>query len=62
MGLPVYAAVHHTKNILTYELEVMIPVEVGEPSLQRKTLDLNLNKESLLSGLDLINELREKNK
>jgi len=38
----------------------MIPVEIGEPSLSRQTLDLDLNKESLLVGLDLINELRDK--
>jgi len=38
----------------------MIPVEIDEPSLRRQTLDLDLNKESLLVGLDLINELREK--
>jgi len=38
----------------------MILVEVGEPSLQRQTLDLNLNKESLLVSLDLINEFRDK--
>jgi len=38
----------------------MIPVEIGEPSLRRQTLDLELNKESLLVGLDLINELRDK--
>ena len=37
----------------------MIPVEVGEPSLRRQTLDLDLNKESLLVGLDLINELKD---
>ena len=38
----------------------MIPVEIGEPSLRRQTLDLDLNKESLLVDLDLINEFREK--
>jgi len=38
----------------------MIPVEIGEPSLRRQTLDLDLNKESLMVGLDLINELRDK--
>jgi len=38
----------------------MILVEIGEPSLRRQTLDLDLNKERLLVGLDLINELREK--
>jgi len=45
---------------MTYGTEAMIPVEIGEPSLRRQTLDLDLNKESLLVGLDLINELRDK--
>jgi len=45
---------------LTYGTEAMIPVEIGEPSLRRQTLDLDLNRESLLVGLDLINELRDK--
>jgi len=40
----------------------MIFVEVGEPSLRRQTLDLDLNKESLLIGLHLINELRDKSR
>jgi len=39
-----------------------ISVEIGEPSLQQQTFDLNLNKESLLVGLDLINEFREKSR
>jgi len=43
-----------------YGTEAMIPVEIGEPSLRRQTLDLDLNKESLLVVLDLINELRDK--
>jgi len=38
----------------------MIPVKIGEPSLHRQTLDLDLHRESLLVGLDLINELRDK--
>ena len=38
----------------------MMPVEIGEPSLRHQTLDLDLNKESLSVGLDLINELRDK--
>jgi len=38
----------------------MIPVEIGEPSLRRQTLNIDLNKESLLVSLDLINELIDK--
>ena len=49
-----------TPYSLTYGTEAMIPVEIGEPSLRRQTLDLDLNKESLSVGLDLINELRDK--
>jgi len=49
-----------TPYSLTYGTEAMISVEIGEPSLRRQTLDLDLNKESLLVGLDLINELRDK--
>jgi len=49
-----------TPYSLMYGTEAMIPVEIGEPSLRRQTLDLDLNKESLLVGLDLINELRDK--
>jgi len=40
----------------------MIPVDVREASLRRQTLDLDLNKESLLVDLDLINELRDKSR
>ena len=49
-----------TQYSLTYGTKAMILVEVGKPSLQRQTLDLDLNKESLLIGLDLINEFKDK--
>ena len=49
-----------TPYSLAYDTEAMIPVEIGELSLHRQTLDLDLNKESLLVGLKLINELRDK--
>jgi len=49
-----------TPYSLTYDTEAMIPVEIGEPSLHRPMLDLDLNREGLLVGLDLINELRDK--
>lgn len=38
----------------------MTLIEICEPSLRRQTLDLGLNTESLLAGLDLINELSDK--
>jgi len=40
----------------------MIPVEVGEPTIQRQLFDLALNQESLSVGLDLLNEIRDKRK
>jgi len=51
-----------TPYSLMYDTEVMIPVEVGEPSIRRHLFDLPLNQESLAVGLDLINELRNKSK
>jgi len=39
---------------LTYDTEAMNPVKVGEPSI--------IHQESLVVGLDLINELRDKSK
>jgi len=51
-----------TPYSLTYRTKAMIFVKVGEPSLRRQTLDLDLNKESLLADLDLINELRDKSR
>jgi len=51
-----------TLYILTHGTEAMISVEIGEPSLRRQTLDLDLNRESLLIGLDLINKFRDKAK
>ncbi|XP_068483209.1 uncharacterized protein [Phaseolus vulgaris] len=49
-----------TPYSLMYGTEAMIPVEIGEPSIRRQTLDLDLNNESLSVDLDLINELRDK--
>jgi len=51
-----------TPYSLTCGIEAMIPVEIGELSLRRQTLDLDLTKESLLVDHDLINELRDKRK
>jgi len=45
---------------LTYGIKVMIPVEVEEPSLRRQIFNVDLNKESLLVRLDLINKFRDK--
>jgi len=49
-----------TPYSLMYDTEAMIPIKIGEPFLRRQTLDLDLNKESLLVGLELINNLRDK--
>lgn len=51
-----------TSFSFTYGTEVMILIEVGELSLWRQSLDQDLNKESLLVGLDVINELRNKSR
>jgi len=40
----------------------MIPVEIGEPSLRRHMFDVNLNQESLVVKLNLINEYKEKSR
>jgi len=37
-----------------------LSVELGEPSLRREMFDLKLNYESLMAGLDLVCELRDK--
>jgi len=51
-----------TPYSLTYGMKAMIPIEVGEFSLQRQMLDLSLNKESLLVSLDLTNKLQDKSR
>jgi len=40
----------------------MIPIEVGEPTIQRQMFDLTLNEKSLVVNLDLVSELRDKSK
>jgi len=37
----------------------MIPVEIGEPSLRRHLFNTRLNEESMLTSLDLVQELRD---
>ena len=45
---------------LTYGTNVMLPIEVNEPTLRRQIEDWNINNECLKAELDLIEELREK--
>jgi len=45
---------------LTYGMDAMLPVEVGETTLRRQLNDLKLNKECMKTDLDLLEELREK--
>jgi len=47
---------------ITYDIDAMIPVEVGEPTVRREMFDLTLNEESLSINLDLVNELHDKRK
>jgi len=49
-----------TPYSLTYGVNTMIPVEIGETSLRRQLFDVNLNKESMLTNLDLLHELRDR--
>jgi len=44
---------------LTYGVDAMIFVEIGETSLRKQLFDVNLNKESMLTSLDLLHELRD---
>jgi len=43
-----------------YGIDVMIPVEVGEPTIRRQLERMNLNNESLATNLDMISELQDK--
>jgi len=47
---------------LTYGTDAMLPIEINEPTLRRQIEDWNINNECLRTGLDLIEELREKAK
>ena len=47
---------------LIYDIEAMIPIEVGESSLRRQIFNLSLNQESLSVELDLLNELQDRSK
>jgi len=38
----------------------MIPVKIGDTSLRRRLFDVNLNNESMLINLDLLQELRDR--
>jgi len=45
-----------------YDIEAMILVQFGEPSLRHELFDININKDSLSVELDLINEFRDKSR
>ena len=47
---------------LTYDTDVMLPIEINESTLQRQIEDWNINNECLRTYLDLIEELRERAK
>ena len=44
---------------MAYGVDAMIPVEIGEPTLQRCMFDIHLNEESMLTNLNLIQELQD---
>ena len=48
-----------TPYCLAYGVDAMIPVETREPSLRRHLFNTRLNKESMLTSLDLVQELRD---
>jgi len=48
-----------TPYCLAYGVYAMIPVEIGEPSLRHRLFDARLNEESMLTSLDLVQELRD---
>jgi len=52
MGISMHPTINHG-------IEIIIPVEVGEPSLRRQMFNIDLKQESLTVGLDLINEFRD---
>jgi len=45
---------------LTYEMYVMISVEIGEPTLCQELQYLKINEKCLKTELDLLKELRDK--
>lgn len=56
---------HHYQGVsynLTYGIDVMLPIEVGEPTLHRDLNDLQINNECVRIELGLLNELRDKTK
>ncbi|XP_020208945.1 uncharacterized protein LOC109793890 [Cajanus cajan] len=49
-----------TPFCLTYDVDAMIPVEVGEPSFQRQHFHEESNDDSLRVDLDVLDKVREK--
>ena len=47
---------------LTYGMDAMIPVEIGELKIRQESQDLKINEECLKTELDLLEELRNKAK
>jgi len=45
---------------LTYGMNVMLPVEIGEATIRRQLRDLSLNSECMKTELDLLEKLKEK--
>ena len=44
---------------MTYGEDVVIPLEMGFPTLRTSSFNLSINNELLEKSLDLINEIRE---
>ncbi|XP_027345697.1 uncharacterized protein LOC113857730 [Abrus precatorius] len=52
------AANKETPFRLTYGIDAMVPVEIGEPSFRRQKFEESANRESLVVNLDLLDEVR----
>ena len=45
---------------LTYVMDVIIPIEIGESTIRHQLQDLVVNEECLKTEFDLLEELRDK--
>jgi len=45
---------------LTYGIDAMLPIKVGEQTIRRRLEDIDINNVNLKTKLDLIEELRDK--
>lgn len=60
MSIPLHFAIYNNETPfkLTYGIDTMIPVEVGEPSARKAQFEEALNDENLALELDMIDKVR----